>query len=92
LCFNGGDVRTHRYRITICGGLGEADREALGDLRIESSGMNTVLTGDLDQAALHGVLNRIRALGIELAEVSRLPEGTEPSGAAHISSEPLSSI
>jgi hypothetical protein len=31
-----------------------------------------VLTGDMDQAALHGALARIQALGLDLAEVRRL--------------------
>jgi len=34
--------------------------------------MNTVLTGDLDQAALYGTLNRILSQGFELVELSRL--------------------
>jgi hypothetical protein len=59
-------MRTHRYQITINGGLGEAGREAFADFGIESDGANIVLTGDLDQAALHG------ALGLDLAEVRRL--------------------
>jgi hypothetical protein len=69
-------MRTHRYRITITGGLCEIDREAFGDFRIESGGANTVLIGDLDQAALFGALNRIQALGLELVELSRLTDGT----------------
>jgi hypothetical protein len=68
----GGDVRTYRYRITIAAGLGEIGREAFGDFAIESSGANTVLTADLDQAALYGTLNRILALGFELVELGRL--------------------
>jgi hypothetical protein len=69
-------VRTHRYRIMISGGLGETGREAFGDLRIESNGTNTVLIGDLDQAALFGALNRILALGLELVELSRSTDET----------------
>jgi hypothetical protein len=67
-------VSTHRYRITVCGVLGKTCREAFGDFQIEPDGTDTVLTGELDQAALHGALNRIQALGLELAEVKRLAE------------------
>ncbi len=72
----GGVVRTHRYRIIISGGLGEFGREAFADFRIEPNGTNTVLTGDLDQVALYGALNRILALGLELVELTRLNDGT----------------
>lgn len=42
-----------------------------GDLRVE--GTATVLTGPLaDQAALHGALAQIEALGLELLDVHRL--------------------
>jgi hypothetical protein len=69
-------VRTHRYWIIIAGGLGETGREAFGDFTIESNGTNTILTGDLDQAALHGALNRILSLGFELIELGRLTDRT----------------
>lgn len=62
---------THRYRITIAGDLGEASREAFMDFDIERNGPDTVLAGDLDQAALHGALNRILSLGLELVELNR---------------------
>ncbi len=78
-------MRTHRYRITIAGGLGEIGREAFGDFVIESNGTNTVLTGDLDQAALYGTLNRILSPGFELVELSRLTDSANlrrHSGAA----------
>ena len=71
----GSYVRTHRYQITISGSLGEISREAFGDFRIESNGTDTTLVGDLDQAALYGVLNRILALGFELLEMTRLTDG-----------------
>lgn len=32
---------------------------------------NTVISGVMDQAALHGLLNRIRDLGLELISVKR---------------------
>lgn len=68
-------MRTHRYQITIAGGLGDIGREAFGDFRIESNGANTVLIADLDQAALYGALNRILSLGFELVELHRLSDG-----------------
>jgi len=69
-------VRKYRYRIIIFGGLGETGREAFGDFRIEPSGTNTELTGELDQSGLHGVLNRIQALGLELIELTRVADGS----------------
>jgi hypothetical protein len=65
-------VSTHRYRITVAGGLGEVGREAFADFLIEPNGTTTVLVGDLDEAALYGALNRILALHLELIELSRL--------------------
>jgi hypothetical protein len=43
------------------------------------NGKDTLLRGDVpDQAALHGVLAQIEALGLELLEVRRVPdEATE---------------
>jgi hypothetical protein len=68
-------VRTHRYQITVAGVLGEIGREAFADFVIEANGANTVLIGDLDQAALYGALNRILALGLDLVELSRKNDG-----------------
>ena len=65
-------MRTHRYQITISGGLGATAREAFADFRIEPNGVNTALVGDLDQAALYGALNRILSLGLELVALTRL--------------------
>ena len=73
-CVLGRDVRRHRYRITVAGGLGVVGQEAFADFRIEPNGVDTVLIGTLDQAALHGALNRILALGLELVELNRLPD------------------
>lgn len=72
-------MRTHRYRITISGALGDIGREAFGDFRIGSNGANTTLVGDLDQAALYGALNRILTLGFELLELTRLADGIPDS-------------
>lgn len=63
----------YRYRISVSGVLGEVGREVLADLKIECDGADTVLTGDLDEAALYGVLNRLLVLGLELVELKRSP-------------------
>ena len=67
-------MRPYRYRIVVSGELRETDREMLGDLRIESDGTTTVLQGDKDQSGLYGVLNRIRRLGLDLVELTRIPD------------------
>ena len=65
-----------RYQIHIRGRLGRAVRAAFPALDAQAHGADTVLTGTLaDQAALYGVLARIEALGLELLEVRRLPDG-----------------
>ncbi len=74
----GGHVRTHRYRITVNGALGGAGREAFADFVIEvieAGGARTVLFGDLDDSGLHGTLNRVQMLGLELLELVRVPDG-----------------
>ena len=70
-------MRPHRYRVIVSGRLGEISRGVFEDLCVELNGANTGLTGDLDQAALYGVLNRIQSLGLELVAVHRLDD--EPS-------------
>ena len=64
----------YRYRIIVSGTLGEITREVFEDLCIESDGANTGLSGELDQAGLYGVLDRILAFGLELVALSRLDD------------------
>jgi hypothetical protein len=62
------------YEIRVRSHLGETMRWAFPALRAETRDGDTILSGDLrDQAALHGVLAQIEALGLELLEVRRLP-------------------
>jgi hypothetical protein len=54
---------------------------------VQGPGGETVLTGPVaDQAALHGILNRIRDLGVPLLSIRRLgadEANTERSGSPH---------
>ena len=61
------------YEIRVAGHLSEnwaARFEGLS-MRHEPEG-ETVLSGSLDQAALHGVLVRIRNLGLNLISINRV--------------------
>lgn len=63
------------YEIRIRGQVGDALLASFEDLDAEIEPAETVFRGDdLDQAALHGVLERVRTLGLELVEVRRLKE------------------
>jgi hypothetical protein len=65
---------TARYEIHIRGRVGPELAEVFDGLSAEVQPVETVLHGEIvDQAALHGVLDRVRALGLELMEVRRLP-------------------
>ena len=63
------------YQIRVRGHLGATTLRAFPALHAETRGHDTVLRGVADQAALHGVLAQIEALGLELLEVRRLPGG-----------------
>ncbi len=67
-------MRTHRYRITVAGALGGAGREVFADFAIETIGAKTVLSGYLDSSGLHGTLDRVQMLGLELLELVRMPD------------------
>jgi hypothetical protein len=63
-----------RYEIVLRGRLDESWSDWLGglELRVTPHG-ETIATGPIqDQAALHGLLERVRDMGIELLSVRRL--------------------
>jgi hypothetical protein len=62
---------TH-YEIRVRGRLGETLTGAFDGLTATASTADTVLRGEIaDQAALHGVLQRIESLGLELLDIRR---------------------
>jgi hypothetical protein len=68
--------RPEHYEIRVRGHLGSAWSEWFTGLRVtlEDHG-DTLLAGQLDQAALHGVLRRVRDLGMPLISVTRIEPG-----------------
>jgi hypothetical protein len=68
-------VRGTSYEIHIKGRLSAQLLAAFEGMDATVQSVETVLRSPvLDQAALHGLLDHIQALGLELIEVRRLPE------------------
>lgn len=66
------------YQIQICGHLTPDWSEWFGGLNVvQLESGDTVLVGHLDQAGLHGVLQRIRDLNLILVAVNRLAMGSD---------------
>jgi hypothetical protein len=65
---------SERYEICIQGQIGQTWSRWFDGLTVEETeDGSTVLCGDLpDQAALHGLLNKVRDLGMTLLSVQRL--------------------
>ncbi len=64
------------YEIRVEGLLGHSWSAWFDGLDVTSEGVQSVLTGELaDDAALHGVLAKIRDLGLQLISVRRLDPG-----------------
>jgi hypothetical protein len=67
----------HDYELRIRGRLSNTLINAFNELSLVASvePVETVLAGPVeDQAALHGLIRRIEALGLELVELRRLPD------------------
>lgn len=64
------------YEIRVAGTVPEEDLKDMGAVRVPQEQVNTVLYGVSDQAALYGLLERLRALGLDVVEVRRVPDLT----------------
>ena len=60
-----------RYQVRVRGRVGPAASEAFADFGVHVEPTATVLSGALDQAALHSLLALVRSLGLELVDVHR---------------------
>ena len=60
------------YEIRIAGQFDETCAAAFAGLEVASRDGVMVITGKFDQAALHGLLERIRLLGLDLVEARRV--------------------
>jgi hypothetical protein len=71
-----------RYEIRVEGLLDSHWSAWFGNLRLSNDGTQTVISGPLaDQPALHGLLAKIRDLGLCLVSVRRLDSGDADDGA-----------
>jgi hypothetical protein len=61
-----------RYEIRIAGQLDETAAAAFASLEVTARGDVTVIRGEFDQASLHGLLERIRFLGLDLVDARRV--------------------
>jgi len=63
------------YQVRLKGHLGADWAEWFGGLTLTQDDGNTLLTGPaLDQAALHGLLKKVRDLGLTLVSVNLINE------------------
>lgn len=67
------------YEIRVAGSLGPVARQAFKNVVVEVEPVMTVLCGELNRAGLHELLDRIRALGLELIDIKQVPARCQPT-------------
>ncbi len=73
-------MRKAIYVFRVDGTLGPTGRYALSDLSCDAHDGTTTLSGELDQAGVYGVIERLSALRLELIDVRRLEEDAREHG------------
>jgi hypothetical protein len=72
-------MTTLDYEISVSGELPASVLEEIESFTVEVVPVRTVMRGPVpDQAALHGIINRLQSLGLELIEVRRIGETDDP--------------
>ena len=72
-----------RYRVVVRGRLGEHTADVFGHLEVDPRPGQTSLTGNFaDQAQLHGLLDHLRDLGIQLISVNPVDAGVSQTARA----------
>jgi hypothetical protein len=82
---------TMEFEIRVAGPVPADLLEELGDVRVVSQSVETVLQGPVvDQAALVGIINRLQGLGVELRGVRHIarPSVSAPGQASASASAP----
>ncbi|MBC8440856.1 MAG: hypothetical protein H8D87_14400 [Deltaproteobacteria bacterium] len=70
-----------RYQIKVKGLLGSKWSSWFEGMTIETEGSATVITGELpDQSALHGLIVKIRDLGLPLISIKRIQKSMPQTG------------
>ena len=70
--------RSTYYQIYLEGSLDERWLRSFEGLEVVIANDQTIIYGEFDQSALHGLFNRIRDLGLTLISVQRYETQTEP--------------
>ena len=72
-------MKPSRYEFRVRGRLAERLLSSFDGFDAEIRPVETILSGEVvDQAALHGVLEQIESLGLELVEVRQVDERQQP--------------
>jgi hypothetical protein len=69
------------YQIVVGAELSERFAVAFEEMEVRNAGGQAILTGEVvDQSHLHGILNRINALGLELVSLQPVSEEPQKGG------------